>query len=98
MLLAQAYEELAKGDFVQVSEKGWSATAQMLKAIAQERGWPHDSHRSLYQVVNELRHETGRPRVWRPYFERAAPFTSTSTRMPILGILWRTTFGTLSDS
>ena len=59
MLLAQAYEEFAKGDFMQASEKGWGATAQMVKAIADERGWPHDSHRSLYQIVNELRHETG---------------------------------------
>ena len=59
MLLGQAYEEFAKGDFVQASEKGWGATAQIVKTIAQERGWPHDSHRSLYQIVNELRHETG---------------------------------------
>ena len=59
MLLAQAYEEFAKGDFVQASEKGWGATAQIVKAIAQERGWSHNSHRDLYQVVNALRHETG---------------------------------------
>ena len=63
-MLAQAYEEFAKGDFVQASEKGWGATAQIVKAIAQERGWPHDSHAELatlflYQIVNELRHETG---------------------------------------
>ena len=59
VLLGQAYEEFAKGDFVQASEKGWGATAQIVKAIAQERGWRHDSHRDLYQIVNELRHETG---------------------------------------
>ena len=59
MLLGQAYEEFAKGDFVQASEKGWGATAQIVKAIAQERGWSHNSHRDLYQVVNALRHETG---------------------------------------
>ena len=58
-MLAQAYEEFAKGDFVQASEKGWGATAQIVKAIAQERGWSHNSHRDLYQVVNALRHETG---------------------------------------
>ena len=59
MLLAQAYEEFAKGDFVQASEKGWGATAQMLKAIAQERGWRHFSHRDLYIALDLLRHETG---------------------------------------
>ena len=58
-MLAQAYEEFAKGDFVQASEKGWGATAQILKAIAQKRGWPHDGHRALYRIVNELRHESG---------------------------------------
>ena len=59
VLLTQAYEELAEGDFVQASEKGWGATAQMLKAIAQERGWQHFSHRNLYQVLDLLRQETG---------------------------------------
>ena len=47
--VGQAYEEFAKGDFVQASEKGWGATAQIVKAIAQERGWSHNSHRDLYQ-------------------------------------------------
>ena len=59
VLLAQSYEELEKGDLAQASEKAWGAAAQMLKAIAQERGWPQDSHRALYRIVNELRHETG---------------------------------------
>ena len=58
MLLAQAYEELKKGDFVQASEKGWGATAQMLKAIAQERGWRHFSHRDLYIALDHLHQET----------------------------------------
>ena len=59
MLLAQAYEEFAKGDFVQASEKGWGATAQILKAIAQERGWRHFSHRDLYIALDLLHQETG---------------------------------------
>ena len=59
VLLAQAYEELEKGDFVQASEKGWGATAQILKAIAQERGWRHFSHRDLYKVLDLLHQETG---------------------------------------
>ena len=59
MLLAQAYEEFAKGDFVQASEKGWGATAQIVKAIAQERGWRHFSHRDLYIALDLLHQETG---------------------------------------
>ena len=58
-LLAQARAELAAGDLRQASEKGWGAAAQMIKAVAQERGWPHDSHRALFRAVSRLRGETG---------------------------------------
>ncbi len=57
--LAQAREELAKGDLQQASEKGWGAASQMVKAIAQERGWFHRSHRSLQEAIDALRSETG---------------------------------------
>ena len=40
-LLAQAKQELAAGDPRQASEKGWGAAAQMVKALAADRGWPH---------------------------------------------------------
>ena len=43
--LAQARQELAVGDLPQASEKGWGATAQILKAIAEQRGWEHNRHR-----------------------------------------------------
>ena len=59
IFLAQAYEELANGDLPQASEKGWGATAQMLKAVAQNRGWPNSKHRDIYQVVWDLMEETG---------------------------------------
>ena len=59
IFLAQAHEELAKGDLQQASEKGWGATSQMVKAIAQERGWHHRSHRSLLDAMNKLYVETG---------------------------------------
>ena len=59
MLLAQAYEELEKGDLAQASEKAWGAAAQMLKAIAEERGWRHHSHRDLYYNIELLERETG---------------------------------------
>ena len=36
--LAQAKQELAAGDLPQASEKGWGATAQILKAVAEQRG------------------------------------------------------------
>ena len=61
MLLAQAYEELEKGDLAQASEKAWGAAAQMLKAIAQERGWSHHSNRDIYYNIELLERETGGP-------------------------------------
>ena len=47
--LDQAKQELAAGDLPQSSEKGWGATAQILKAVAEQRGWEH----------SRLRAETG---------------------------------------
>ena len=60
IFLAQAYEEFfAKGDLPQASEKGWGAAAQMVKAVAQQRGWRHSTHRALLGAVTALRRETG---------------------------------------
>ena len=61
IFLAQAYEELVKGDLQQASEKGWGAASQMVKAIAQERGWRHSkSSAFVHGVINALG-----PRDWR---------------------------------
>ena len=57
--LAQAREELAAGDLPQASEKGWGATAQILKAIAAQRDWEHNRHRHYHRIVSRLRAETG---------------------------------------
>ena len=58
-LLAQAEAELGLGDVRQASEKGWGAAAQMLKAVAQQRGWAHQSHAALYRTISRLVSETG---------------------------------------
>ncbi len=57
--LSRARVYLAQDDLLQASEKGWGAAAQMVKCIAETRGWPHDGHRLLYQAVNRLSAETG---------------------------------------
>ena len=57
--LAQARQELAAGDLAQASEKGWGAAAQMLKAIAEQRGWEHNRHRHYLRIASRLRAETG---------------------------------------
>ena len=59
VFLAQAIEELERDDLRQASEKGWGAAAEILKAVAAERGWAHQSHRALYGIVDTLVEETG---------------------------------------
>ena len=57
--LAQAFEELERGDLGQASEKGWGAAAQLVKAVAEQRGLPHSSHGFLYRAVGTIYDETG---------------------------------------
>ena len=64
-LLVQGREELACGDLLQASEKGWGAAAQMLKAIAESRSMPHSRHRHLSSIASHLRSVTGDRDVYR---------------------------------
>lgn len=57
--LEQAHNELRSGDLLQASEKGWGAASQMVKAVAESRGWRHDQHRLLLIAVNDLVKEQG---------------------------------------
>ena len=57
--LAQARAELSDGDLAQASEKGWGAAAQMVKAIAEQRGWRHRGHALLFEAVDALADEAG---------------------------------------
>ena len=57
--IIQADAELAAGDLLQASEKGWGAAAHAIKAIAQERGWRHDSHARLFGIADRLAAMTG---------------------------------------
>lgn len=62
--LTQASEEFAQGDYLQASEKGWGATAQMIKAVAQERGWEHRFHAELIRAMRRVVEETGDQELW----------------------------------
>ena len=57
-LLAKAWTEL-DDDLGQASEKGWGAAAEMVKAVAEQRGLYHRVHRALYEIVAGLVRETG---------------------------------------
>ena len=61
VFLARAQAYLADGDLLQASEKGWGAAAQMVKAVAEARGWDHSGHRQLHQAIRRLVEETGQP-------------------------------------
>ena len=64
-MLAHSWQELARGDLQQASEKGWGATAQMMKAVAELRGWEHGRHRHLHRIASRLRAETGDGDIYR---------------------------------
>ena len=66
-LLAQGFAELVAGDTRQASAKGWGATAQMLKSIAEQRGWEHKGHRLIRRAASRLSDETGDAEIRRLY-------------------------------
>ncbi len=55
--LSKAHSYLAEGDLLRASEKGWGATARMVKAVAETRGWRHSSHGDLYRAIDNLADE-----------------------------------------
>ena len=59
VFMAQAWEELERGDLRQASEKGWGAASQMVKAAAELRRWDHQSHGDLHNAVRMLAVEIG---------------------------------------
>lgn len=57
-MLGQSREDLDRGDVRQASEKGWGAAAQIVKSVAEQRGWEHRSHAALFNAVSLLVSET----------------------------------------
>lgn len=55
--LKEAERFLAKGDLVQASEKLWGATAEIVKAVAAERGEELGTHRSIGEFITKLHKE-----------------------------------------
>ena len=58
-LLIHAREELAAGNRLQAGEKAWGAVVQPMKAIAEQRGWPHKSHQEVREVARQVALEYG---------------------------------------
>ena len=57
----QAQEEFDRGDRLQASEKAWGAAAHAVKATAERRGWNHNTHRLLFDVVDQTASDMGTP-------------------------------------
>ena len=53
-LMQHAFEELAKGERIQASEKAWGAMAHTLKAIADERGLTYGRHSQVWDVLHAV--------------------------------------------
>ncbi len=58
-ILTAAGREFETGDHLQASEKLWGAASHALIAVAQQRNWPHGSHRALKKATQLLVDETG---------------------------------------
>jgi hypothetical protein len=74
--MGDARDALAEVKYAQASEKLWGASAVTVKAVAENRGWPHDGHAQLFSAVNRLADETGDPEL-RDLF-RGAGFLHTN--------------------
>ena len=61
--LAASDEEFERGDVLQGAEKLWGAAAHAVMAAAQEREWPHESHRSLKNAAIKLSAEAKDPSI-----------------------------------
>ena len=56
-LLSKGEQALEEGDHLQASEKFWGASAHMVKALAERRGWRHVNHAALFRVVGQVASE-----------------------------------------
>ena len=48
----------AADDLCQAGEKGWGAVAQLAKALAAQRGWPHYARQEIREVIRQIADES----------------------------------------
>ena len=54
-------DELERGELEEACNKLWGAAAHAIKAVAEQRGWPHNAHILLEETVKRLIREEGAP-------------------------------------
>lgn len=62
-LLAEGKQDLDRGDALQASARAWSAAAQVVMTIAEQRSWDYYTTGNLFAVVDRLCDETEDPDV-----------------------------------
>ena len=72
-LLAPSDREFEDDSVVRGAQILWSAAAHAVMAVAKERGWPHDSHRSLKCATMRLAEDYDEPQI-AGYFGAAEKF------------------------
>lgn len=60
-LMKQAYADLEADDLYYAAENGWNAVLEILKAVAEERGWEHGSERQILIASSKLASEAQSP-------------------------------------
>jgi uncharacterized protein (UPF0332 family) len=53
----QAEDELKRGELQQASEKYWGAASLAVKALAELKGYRHDGHALLFQIIDKVSQE-----------------------------------------
>ena len=71
--LAASDQEFERGDVLKGAEKLWGAAAHSIMSVAQEREWPHESHRSLKNAAERTADEYDDPLI-AGYFSVAEKF------------------------
>ena len=64
-------DEVERGELEEASNKLWGAAAHAIKAVAEQRGWPHGAHRDLEEVVMRLVGDEGAPPILYTYYASA---------------------------
>ena len=55
-------DEIERGELEEACNKLWGAAAHAIKAVAEQRGWPHYAHTLLEDAVKRLVYDEGAPR------------------------------------
>ena len=63
---------LTRGDSCKASEYGWPSAVQMIKAVAEDKGWHHLTDHQTLEVIDRIRDETREPQFHLPFNQALA--------------------------